>query len=248
MGTDAMRWKEPTGIIARWVVLIGAIAIGVVCLVLVINDVHRVSGRNTGDFEHFYYAADAVAHRQDPYAAWTQGYIYPPLIAFLFQPLTLLGRDRAAAVMLLVNVAVTLVAVALAADEFLRRFAGSRSKSAVVLVMLLALLMNVDKVKSEWQMWQTDVFMLLLFVLGLRWARPPAGMGRGRARACGEHQVSAAVVPAVFAGPTSVGCCRVACCCFNRIRRVAGSEQRMDRQSSPLADGDWRAGSNGGAF
>src|SRR5258706_4440666 len=43
---------------------------------------------NCGDFEHFYYAARAMRDGSDLYASGVHGYIYPPLIAFLFMPLT----------------------------------------------------------------------------------------------------------------------------------------------------------------
>jgi hypothetical protein len=162
-------WREPTPRISRWLIFAALVAIAAICVAPIVNDVGRIRKKETGDFVHFYYAADAVRHGTDPYAAWTRGYIYPPLIAFLFQPLSYLGRDRAAAVMLVVNVVLTLTAVALAADEFLRRFNAPRSKLSLLIVMLIAMLMNIDKIKGEWQMWQTDVFMLLLFVLALRW-------------------------------------------------------------------------------
>jgi hypothetical protein len=154
------------------------VLIAAICASPVINDIRRIGRQDTGDFVHFYYAADAMARHADPYAAWTQGYIYPPLIAFIFQPLTRLGRDHAAGVMLALNVSLTLTAVLLASREFLRRFGGSQSPPAVASVMLLSILMNIDKIKGEWQMWQTDVFMLLLFVLALRWIdRRPIAAG-----------------------------------------------------------------------
>jgi hypothetical protein len=178
MGDQTLHWKEPSAGVSRSLIFSLIVAIAAICASPIINDIHRIHRQDTGDFVHFYYAADAVRHHADPYAAWTQGYIYPPLIAFLFQPLSFLGRDRAAGLMLGVNVAVTLIAIALASDEFLRRFGSSRSKLAVLTVMLLAILMNVDKIKGEWQMWQTDVFMLLLFVLALRWLdRRPVAAG-----------------------------------------------------------------------
>ena len=163
----------------EYLALVLWLAIAGLCVALTWTDLHRLRTRTTGDFEHFFYAADAVRHGSDPYAAWTRGYIYPPLIAFLGQPVAALGYDRAAAVMLVVNVAVTLLALSLAAVEFLRRFdAPRRDGAAVAAVVLLGLLLDVDKVKGEWQMWQTDVWMLLLFVLGLRWLdRRPAWAG-----------------------------------------------------------------------
>ena len=153
----------------RWIFAVEVIAIASLCASVLLTDVKRIRTQNTGDFVHFFYAADAVHHGNDPYAAWTRGYIYPPLIAFVFQPLDPLGRDHAAAVMLIINVIVTLLAVGLAADEFLRRFHAPRDSIVVGIIMLMSMLLNIDKIKGEWQMWQTDVFMLLLFVVSLRW-------------------------------------------------------------------------------
>jgi Glycosyltransferase family 87 len=154
---------------------IAVIALLAICAILAVGDIRRIHRHDvhghadTGDFFHFCAAADAMRHHQDPYAAGTRGYIYPPLLAFAFEPLSLLSIDQAAAVMLAVNIGVTLLAVFTAAREYLKRFQISATIFSVSAVALLALLMNIDKVKGEWQMWQTDVFMLLLFVLALRW-------------------------------------------------------------------------------
>src|SRR5437667_249836 len=39
-----------------------------------------VDGPSHGDFGHFYHAALAMRQHADPYAAWKQGYLYPPLL------------------------------------------------------------------------------------------------------------------------------------------------------------------------
>jgi hypothetical protein len=139
------------------------------CISVLATDINRIHDRVTGDFEHFYYAAEAIHNGTDPYASGSRGYIYPPLIAFLFEPLAQLGRDRAAAWMLGINVFTASLAIILAADQFLRRFGISRNPMILAAVILLSMLLNIDKIKGEWQMWQTDVFMLLLFVVALRW-------------------------------------------------------------------------------
>ena len=145
-------------------------AMAVVVVAIGWTDVRRVGTGETGDLVHFYAAAAAVRAGGDPYAAGTRGYIYPPLLAFVAQPLAALPMGRAAAVLLGVNVAVTLATLVLLAAEFLRRFdAPRRDAAAVAAAVLAGLLLDVDKVKGEWQMWQTDVWMLLLFAVGLRW-------------------------------------------------------------------------------
>src|ERR1700722_1267740 len=127
----------------RWIFILELLAIAGVCASVLVTDINRIRDQRTGDFQHFFYAADAVRHGTDPYAAGSRGYIYPPLIAFVFQPLSWLGRDRAAAVMLAVNVIVTLLAVTLAGDEFLRRFDAPRNRITLATVVLLALLLNL---------------------------------------------------------------------------------------------------------
>ena len=182
-------------------------AVAVTCVVIGWTDVRRARTGDTGDFVHFYHAAAADWGGRDPYAAHTRGYIYPPLLAWAAQPLSRLPIARAAGVMLAVNVTVTLATLALAAGEFRRRFhptdgvlrlatarraglgspvdvprpalrAVAKRGPETSAIVLLALLLDVDKVKGEWQMWQTDVWMLLLFVLALRWVdRRPAWAG-----------------------------------------------------------------------
>ena len=63
-------------------------AVAVTCGLLARTDVRRARTGETGDFVHFYYAADADRHGADPYAAHTLGYIYPPLLAWAAQPLS----------------------------------------------------------------------------------------------------------------------------------------------------------------
>lgn len=177
--TKPSEGNAPAPFVRRgWLVAAELAAIIGLCVSVLVTDVNRVRDRVTGDFEHFYYAAEAVRNGTDPYASGSRGYIYPPLIAFLFEPLAYLGRDRAAALMLGINVVTALLAITLAADEFLRRFEAPRNILVLLAVVLLSMLLDIDKIKGEWQMWQTDVFMLLLFVLGLRWLdRLPVASG-----------------------------------------------------------------------
>ena len=79
-------------------------------------------GGDTGDFVHFFEAARAMVRGQDIYSSGRGGYIYPPLLAFLYTPLAGLPQNAAAVVLLFCNTALLLGSVFLAVREFARRF------------------------------------------------------------------------------------------------------------------------------
>src|SRR5207245_3989854 len=77
---------------------------------------HRIAGQpysgfagvfmtGCGDFEHFYHGDSAMRDGTDLYTSGVHGYIYPPLIAFLFTPLTFFSVQAAAWIMLVINLA-----------------------------------------------------------------------------------------------------------------------------------------------
>lgn len=137
-----------------------------------------------GDFQHFYWAAAAMWEHIDIYASWKHGYIYPPLLAFLYMPLSFLPLQTAAVVLLTINTGLVLLTLWLCSREFTERFGAPSDRVASAGVALIAALVVVDKVKGELRMWQTDVLMLLMFTLALRWLdRRPllAGMALGLA-------------------------------------------------------------------
>jgi hypothetical protein len=133
-----------------------------------VNALRRLYG-DTGDFGHFYHAARALLDGQDLYTSWHHGYIYPPLLAFLYTPLALLREDAAAAVLLVCNLGLLLTAAFLAARELAERFGVRADATTVAAVVLAGVLLTGDKLRGELQMWQTNLLLLLLFVLALRW-------------------------------------------------------------------------------
>ena len=144
----------------------------------------KVFVTGSGDFEHFYRAAEALRSGGDLYASGARGYIYPPLVAFLFMPLTLLSVQGAALAMLVINLVMGLACAWLAAAEVLRRFRLGSAAADVIVVAAVATLLVATRLRSEFQMWQTDVAMMLLLVLALRWLdRNPqlAGLALGMA-------------------------------------------------------------------
>jgi hypothetical protein len=121
-----------------------------------------------GDFEHFFLAARAMRDGEDIYRAGAQGYIYPPLIAFLYMPLTFLTVQSAAQLMLLLNMAVALACTWGASSEACRRLTQTRSGGDVLVVMALATLLAATRLRSELQMWQTNLLMMGGVLLALK--------------------------------------------------------------------------------
>ncbi len=133
---------------------------------------YRIPQGHFGDFQHFYAAADAMSHGGDIYTVVAPGekragYIYPPLIAFLYQPLVPLGKAGAARVSIFINTLALAGALALAAHAILRRFGQRARWSDVLTVAVLAALLSMDKIKGELQMLQTNALIVLGLSLGL---------------------------------------------------------------------------------
>jgi hypothetical protein len=128
----------------------------------------HVFSTGCGDFEHFFHAAQAMRAGQDIYSAGAQGYIYPPLIAFLFMPLTFLSVQTAAQLMLTVNIAMAAGCAWIASAEALQRFGLANERGLLLKVSTLTLLLSATRLRGEIQMWQTDLPMMLLLLLALR--------------------------------------------------------------------------------
>lgn len=140
---------------------------------------HRISGApysgfasvfvtGCGDFEHFYHGARALRDGIDLYASGVRGYIYPPLLAFLFMPLTAFTVQTAAWVMLVINLGLGLMCAWVMAGETLRRFDIEATTTRVAVVAALATLFAATKLRSEFQMWQTNILLMAALVLALR--------------------------------------------------------------------------------
>ena len=121
-----------------------------------------------GDFEHFYHGARALRDGTDLYASGVHGYIYPPLLAFLFMPLTAFSVQTAAWIMLVVNFGLGLMCACVMAGETLRRLDVEATPARVAAVAALATLFAATKLRSEFQMWQTNILLMSALVLALR--------------------------------------------------------------------------------
>jgi hypothetical protein len=119
----------------------------------------RIAHRQFSDFHVFYSAARAMLLHQDPYSRAHRSYIYPPLIAFLYMPLTLLTEPKAAAIVLCANIAFVLLAVVVIVEQCLARLEADKNVLKTVLIVLFSVLLLFDKVKDELQMLQTNALM-----------------------------------------------------------------------------------------
>src|SRR4051794_41569149 len=77
----------------------------------------RDAKSGTEDFGYFYRAANAMRHGDDIYRAAGGHYIYPPLLAFLLQSLTLFPEDIAIFVWLAASAGAVFCAAAVAAHQ-----------------------------------------------------------------------------------------------------------------------------------
>ncbi|HSU66480.1 MAG TPA: glycosyltransferase family 87 protein, partial [Tepidisphaeraceae bacterium] len=106
-----------------------------------------------------------------------QMYVYPPLIAFAYMPLTYLSLPNAAVVMLFVTAAMLLAAGLLASREAVARF-GPYSIAAVVMVAGAVTILSENELRAVMTMLETDALMLLLFTLAFCWLdRRPTAAG-----------------------------------------------------------------------
>ena len=126
-------------------------------------------GAGFGDFHVFHDAFMAVLAGEDLYDSGIGGYIYPPLFAVVFAPLGLLSLPHAGAAYTVINGCLAFVCLWLAASETLRRFDAKIDRAALPGVMVFALAMFGDKLRIELQGGQTDLWILLCVLLGLKW-------------------------------------------------------------------------------
>jgi hypothetical protein len=114
----------------------------------------------------------------------------------LYLPLTYLTEAQAAGVMLVVNVGLIALALWVAAREYLSRFDVRPDALYTAVVILLALLLDLDKTKGEIQMWQTNGLIVLMFALALRWLdRRPIWAGGALGVALNIKYISIVMLP-----------------------------------------------------
>lgn len=135
------------------------------------------------DFMHFYRAAKAMLAGRDIYAETNGRYIYPPLLAFLLQPISLLSPGAASLVWAALTSICFGAAAAIMSLEATRVWSGKAHDLLSALVPgALSLLLFGDKVYGNYRLGQSDALTLVCFAAIFRWmnSRPPvAGVAAG---------------------------------------------------------------------
>ena len=96
-------------------------------------------------------------------------YVYPPLFAVIFIPLSSLTAVNATRAWLLINVALTGFAIVAGTREMMRRFHVPQSTRMTVGLCCGSFWLSIGEIKTEWGTGQTDTLILVAFVLALRW-------------------------------------------------------------------------------
>lgn len=125
------------------------------------------------DFFDFYWAAEAMG-RDDIYRVGDPGYIYPPLLAFLMQPLTLLSAKAAATVWVFVNAALAAVLCWLGVDLARRAMGLDRHRERTILATCATFLFLADSFRNELEWGNCNFIVMLPVLLGIRWLAFPA--------------------------------------------------------------------------
>ncbi len=138
---------------------------------------------------------------KDPYRSFTGEYRYPPLVAVFYAAVARLPETVAAIIMLTLNTLLAAAGILLAALTCLERTVPSARRVdakfiSVFLVALIATLLNVDKLRGELQMIQTNALMFFMFAVALYYLdRRPSISGLALAVVFNVKFLSAAFIP-----------------------------------------------------
>ncbi len=121
----------------------------------------------TGDFNDFFFAAQAMREGADIYASGRGGYLYPPLTAWLLEPFVGLGLVGAAVAWGAVNLLLTLVCMTLCVRLVAKVLRGPCDALTVGAVWLVAMGLTYGPIRAEFEHGQTDAIVLLGLCVGL---------------------------------------------------------------------------------
>lgn len=167
----------------RWTILIAAAFVAVTSI---LAGIRFLSGRDSpespigsiGDYQHFFYAAEAVLRSENPYLIKTRYYGYLPLWALMQIPLVPLGLAWAGAAFAILNGFAVFAGVYWWSKEAVYRVARSMFEDAVKVeeltaryhgpVVLLTTLVTADKIRAVLRLGQTDAVILLAFYFAFK--------------------------------------------------------------------------------
>lgn len=121
------------------------------------------------DFFDFYYAAQAVPKGLDIYAVGDPGYIYPPLLAFLMQPLAWLEPVFAAQIWVGVNAILAAALCWLCVDTATKLLGVRWHWSKITLACCVVFWILADGFRNELEWGNCNFLIMLGVVLGIRW-------------------------------------------------------------------------------
>lgn len=148
------------------------------------------------DFREFWLAAEAMRRGRDIYAVGVDGYIYPPLLAFLLMPLVPMGLIAATYVWLASNVVLLLGSLLIGARVLRERLSLPHRALLVPGAAALAMLLNADKLHVEFVFGQSNLWLMTAWVLGLVWLdRRPVAAGVVLGLAANIKYLSLGLVP-----------------------------------------------------
>jgi hypothetical protein len=141
---------------------------------IIVSAVLISRGHGRGNLINFLGAAHQMVlgrdiYSLDPVYGGDGGYVYPPLIAFLYQPLTYISLRSAAFVSLAINGAAAIFTLILVSHTLVERLTNRFDAKLAAQVAIFGAFCTADKIKGELSMLETNVFMLLAFTAAMRW-------------------------------------------------------------------------------
>jgi len=138
-----------------------------------------ITHQGTGDYPHFYNSGialkmgDSLYLKQSelavpPYTAEGGGYIYPPMLAFIFRPFAELPFDISRDIWIILNMMLFGVCTFLLASKHAGLYFHSSSKANTLTVLAisgLAFFFLYDTVIAQAKLAQTDIFLILWITL-----------------------------------------------------------------------------------
>ena len=127
------------------------------------------SGHNIGNMADFLDASRAMLRHQNIYDSGQGGYVYPPLIAFLYQPLAGLTNASAAVIVLGMELIVGVITLVMISRVLVHRLLSSADPMLMARAALLGAILTADKIKGEFAHLETNVLMLLAYTTAMRY-------------------------------------------------------------------------------